>query len=331
MTHGPLSRLFTGTAMALALAAPLIQPAQAQQTSDRLTVREAPAENQAADSELQQRLSVEIATMRDHAEAIQRGQRDLERCAAEADLAGPDASVPDMLDCFVAQAIDNERTLMTWSGSLGEVTGILAESAAAYAGLAEAEADKVAAIEAQREALLGEREALGRRIKRVQAFLAANNDDIEGEALYEAHGLMLSWSQLEATEAHHASMVASHENHRQLMEDISRKLSGTSREASLLRQEFADRATREGFYVAEVAQAARLDVALEQASGMMVGMARMGDRLHGVRTALDRASAERPRPAASSQPVPVPSLLGGSDSRETLLEFFRTVDTGAAN
>ena len=331
MPHGPFSRLLAGSAIALALAAPLIPSAEAQQASSRLTVREAPAESDAVEAAFQQRLAAEIATMRDHAEAIHRGQRELERCAAEADLAGLDASVPDMLDCFVAQAIGNERTLMAWSSSLGQVTAILADGAAAYTGLAEEIAGEIAAAEARLDALATEREALGRRIDRVRAFLAANTGDLEGEALHEAHGLMLSWSQLEATEAHHANMIAMKHDNRQTFEAISRELSGTSREAGLLRQEFADRATREGFYVAEVAQAARLDVALEQAAGIMSGMARMGDSLHGVRTALDRASAERPQPAASGQPMPAPSLLGGSDSRELLLEFFRTVDTGGAD
>ncbi len=328
MPQDPFFRLLAGTAMALALAVPQIHPAQAQQASDRLTVRTAPAESDAAEAELQQRLAAEIGTMREHAEAIRDGQRELERCAAEADLAGPDASVPDMLDCFVGQAIGNERILSAWSASLGEVSGITAESAAAFADLAEAEAANVTEREAQREALLEERETLGRRIDRVQAFIAANDGDLDGEAAHEAYGLMLSWRQLEATEAHHREMIALHDDHRQAYETISHQLSATSREASLLRQEFADRATREGFYIAEVAQAARLDVALEQSARMMTDMSRMGDRLQGVRTALDRASAERPRPASAAEPLPAPSLLGGDDSRETLLEFFRSVDTG---
>jgi len=328
MAHAPFSRLLASSAIALALAVPFTQAALAQEASGRLTVREAPTDPDAVEAALQDRLSTEVEAMRDHAEAIRRGIRDLDGCTADADLQGKDASVPAMLDCFVDQAIGNERTLTAWANTLDEVETILADGAEAYAGLAEAKADEAETIRAQLDALAEERDKLARRVDRVRNFLATNGDVLENEALHEAHGLMLSWKQLQATEDHHGRMIAMKDDARRAFDQVGRQLSGASFEAALLEQEFADRATREGFYVAEIGEAAQLDVALEQAAGMMAGMARMGETLNGVRTALDAAHDDRPTPVASTDLGPARSLLGSREDTRALVEFFRTVNTG---
>ena len=321
-------RLLSGTAIAFVLAVPTIQGAYAQETSDRLTVREVVVDPDEVEVALQDSLTSEVEAMRDHAEAIRDGIRELESCTAQADLQRSDASVPAMLDCFVNQAIGNERILTNWAGTLDAVETVLADGAKAYAELAEFKSAEAEAVRDELNTLAEERDKLARRIERVRNFLAANGDRLEDEALHEAHGLMLSWRQLQATEDHHARMIEMKENARRAFDQVAVQLSGASREVALLEQEFADRATREGFYVAEIGEAAQLDVALEQAAGMMAGMARMGETLNGVRTALDAANDDRPIPVASTEFAPARSLLGSREDTSALVEFFRTVEIG---
>ncbi|MDU8930053.1 hypothetical protein RXV86_21920 [Alisedimentitalea sp. MJ-SS2] len=332
MKNTYLKSLFTGTAIALVITGPLSVTYAAAQTTGQgqFAVREDP-DPSAIKAALEERVAKEAGALGALASELIETQQDRVACQRNVETRGvqADSHIPDLLNCFVDQAMSNHVHLGEAAEIVGNTTVILSDGSRQYAELAEAKQKEAAETQSQIDQLEADAAQASQRMQRVKDFVLANGQ-LQGDEYFEAKGLAEEWRHLKSREGHLKKMFDLRQKAYERFAKVSGVFQVAAKNTALVQSELQHRATEENFYVAQVNEAATVEMALVQTDHVITGVVRMTSSINAVRDAMHQSEGERLEASVTgeSPATNLSPLFEDGGDQAALADFFRNFDGG---